>query len=374
MASTCEQLLNLCLKGESWPPELLDRAIEEDSGRALFSTVIERLGDLFEPKLCDTYADLMAAVIRRVCPELVPRTRRFSGSRAAPSSAARVYVLSRITLGADVAVTSVILGAVKRRYPGAEILFAGPRKNFELFEADPRIRHFPAPYSRGGALADRLLASAALWFDDGMVVDPDSRLTQLGMIRVCPDDAYVFFESRSYGGEGGDRLPDLASRWARETFGIEDARPFVAPRPVQGPPADITVSLGVGDNFAKRLDDDFERELVKILASIGAFVLVDKGATAEERRRVERALQPGTRTHEGPFAPFAAEIARSKLFVGYDSAAGHVASACGVPLISIANGFASERMFQRWRPNGVIVRGPNPLEQVREALRGLSLL
>ena len=56
------------------------------------------------------------------------------------------------------------------------------------------------------------------------------------------------------------------------------------------------------------------------------------------------------RTHDGAFAPFAAQIARSKLFVGYDSAGGHVASACGVPLISIAKGFASERMAARWRP------------------------
>ena len=52
-------------------------------------------------------------------------------------------------------------------------------------------------------------------------------------------------------------------------------------------------------------------------------------------------------THSGAFAPFAAEIARSRLFVGYDSAAGHVASACGVPLISIATGFATERMAAR---------------------------
>ena len=56
MASTCNELLDLCLRGESWSPELLDRAIAEDEGRALFSIVVERLGDLFEPRLCDVYA------------------------------------------------------------------------------------------------------------------------------------------------------------------------------------------------------------------------------------------------------------------------------------------------------------------------------
>jgi Glycosyltransferase family 9 (heptosyltransferase) len=330
------------------------------------SIVVERLADLFEPRLCDVYARLFFDVIARVCPELVPRIRRVTGSTSPWPAAQRVYVLSRITLGADVAVTSVLLDAAKRRYPSAEIVFAGPRKNYELFEADPRIVHREVSYARGGSLLDRLEASAALWFDDGIVIDPDSRLTQLGLIRICPDERYCLFESRSYGGNANERLPDLAARWADDP----DAQPYVAPRPATGPPADITVSLGVGENPAKRLDDHFERELLKLLAATGASVLVDKGGSSAERERVERALLPGMRTHEGAFAPFAAEIARSKLFVGYDSAGGHVASACGAPLISVACGFASERMLARWRPKGTIVRGdsPDPLGEVRRAL------
>ena len=51
--------------------------------------------------------------------------------------------------------------------PSAEIVFAGPRKNYELFEADPRIAHREVAYARGGSLRDRLQASADLWFDDG---------------------------------------------------------------------------------------------------------------------------------------------------------------------------------------------------------------
>ena len=365
MASICSELLDLCLRDEPWSRELLDRAIAEDDGRLLMSIVVERLGDLFEPRLCDSYARLFSEVIARVCPELIPRTRRASSKQPA-KSAERVYVLSRITLGADVAVTGVLLDAAKRRYPSAEIIFAGPRKNYELFEADPRIAHRQIAYARGGARRDRLQASAALWFDDGLVIDPDSRLTQLGLIRVCPDDRYQFFESRSCGGNANGRLPDLAARWADDT----EARPYVAPRPAAGPPADITVSLGVGENPAKRLDDDFERELLRLLAATGATILVDKGGSAAERERVERALTQGTRTHDGAFASFAAEIARSKLFVGYDSAAGHVASACGIPLISIAKGFVSERMAARWRPLGTVIDGdaPDVLDQVRHAL------
>ena len=349
MENTCNELLEYCLRGEPWPDELLDRALAVDEGRALLSIVVERLGDLFEPRLCDTYERLFTQVIERVCPELRPRIRRENRQCAPPQSADRVYVLSRVTLGADVAVTSVLMDAAKRRYPSAEIVFVGPRKSYELFEADARVRHRPAPYARGGTLVERLRASAALRLEDGIVIDSDSRLTQLGLISVCDERDYFFFPSRAYPGE---RLPDIAAAWAHEVFGIEGAKPYIAPLPSAEPPADITVSLGVGENSAKRVDEDFEHELLRVLAEIGASVLVDKGGSAEERERVERAVLPGMRTHDGAFAPFAAQIARSKLYVGYDSAGGHVASACGIPLISIAKGFASERAAARWRPKG----------------------
>jgi hypothetical protein len=365
-----QQLLGFCLRQEPWPSDLLDRAIAEDDGRVLLSIVVERLGDLFEPALCRTYEQLFRQVIERTAPDLIPRLRTHAPPHAAPLSAKRVYVLSRITLGADVAVTSVLLDAAKRRYPKAEVIFVGPRKSYEMFEADPRIRHFPAPYARGGALLDRLRASAGLQFDDGIVIDPDSRLTQLGLISICDERSYFFFESRSYGGDGSESLPSLASRWAQEILGVEDARAFVAPLSSTEPPADITVSLGVGENASKRLDDDFERDLLRALAETGTSVLIDKGASAEEHARVERAVLPGMRTHDGAFAPFAAQIARSKLYVGYDSAGQHVASACGVPLISIFKGFVSERMFARWRPEGIVIRGDSDhvLEQVRAAI------
>jgi hypothetical protein len=365
-----QRLLAHCLRNEPWTSELLDHAIAEDEGRALLSVVVERLGDLFEPALCRTYERLFTQVIERACSELIPRLRNQSVSHSAPASANRVYVLSRITLGADVAVTSVLLDAAKQRYPDAEIVFVGPRKSYEMFEADLRIRHFPAPYARSGALIDRLRASASLRFDDGIVIDPDSRLTQLGLISVCDEKNYFFFESRSYGGSDSKTLPVLASLWAEEMFGIPNARAFVAPLPSADPPADITVSLGVGENSAKRIGGDFERDLLRALAETGGSVLVDKGGTGEEHDRVERAVLPGMRTHHGAFAPFASQIARSKLYVGYDSAGQHVASACGTAQISIFKGFVSERFFSRWRHYGTVIRGdsPNVIGQVRSAI------
>jgi hypothetical protein len=364
LASICDELLGYCLRGEAWPSELLDRAIAVDEGRALLSIVVERLADLFEPRLTEVYRPLFTQVVERVAPELCPRLR-YGGRATAPRSIERVYVLSRVTLGADVAVTSVMLDAMKRRYPEARIVFVAPRKSYEMFAADRRIEHLEAPYARNGSLAERLRASARLWFDDGIVIDPDSRLTQLGLISVCDESRYFFFESRSVEGKG--RLPELAAAWVRSVFSVE-ARPYVAVPAVECEGADVTVSLGVGENPAKRLGDEFERELMKMLA--GRRVLIDLGGSAEERERVERALHPGMRTHDGSFASFAGEIARSKLYIGYDSAGGHVASACGVPSICVFAGAVSDRFIERWRPAGVVIRGEHPdvLGEVRRAL------
>ena len=366
----CEELLGLCLDGKEWTAELLDQALAINEGRAFLSVVVERLGDLFEPRLCAVYDRLFAEAIERVLPELGARIRRGTAAPPQPPDVAeRVYVLSRVTLGADVAVTSVLLDAAKRRYPRAEIVFVGPGKCYELF-ADERLHHFAAPYARSGSLTERLQASGLLWIERGIVIDPDSRISQLGLISICSEEHYFHFPSRLYGGESLDRLPDLAARWAQEVFGVKNAQPYIAPEPSTEEAADVTVSLGVGENEAKRVGDDFERDLLRLLAATGASLLVDKGGNVEEASRVERALPPGARTHQGDFAPFAAQITRSRLYVGYDSAGGHVASACGVPVISIAKGFVSERMAARWKPIGAVVDGNDPqvLQKIRDIL------
>jgi ADP-heptose:LPS heptosyltransferase len=290
---------------------------------------------------------------------------------------ARVVVLSRVTLGADVAVTSVLMNAAKRRYPEAAIVFAGPRKNYELFAGDPRIAHAPIEYRRGSlherlAAWDEVKAAAA---GDCVVIDADSRLTQLGLLPVGDAARYHLFDSRSYGAESDASLPDLAARWSAETFGIADARPWVAPvgGDIDLPRNYIAISLGVGENPAKRIADPFERDLLAMLGARGPLV-IDKGAGGEEAARVERAACGSATFWEGSFAGFARIIAGSSLYVGYDSAGQHVAAACGVPLISVFAGWAAPRMLDRWRPKGTVIRVEDPdpavvLAQVRATLK-----
>ena len=360
--SLARQLLEHCLAAKPWPEKLLDELLECGGDAALFRIVVERLGDLFEPGLCTVYADLFSEVIARRIPGLhadhlmarYERVRRPRSFDRDPDSIRNIFVLSRVTLGADVAITSVLLDAAKRLFRNADFYFAGPKKSWELFAADPRLRHIPIAYGRGGTIAERLSIwpelRDAVCLPNSIIIDPDSRLTQLGLLPICPEEDYYLFESRSYGGDGGDALSQLAARWAAETFGVEDAKPYIATG-IAAEDFASTVSFGVGENAAKRLPDPFEDELLKRLPRP---ILLDKGAGGEEAERAQRAAAKthGVMLWDGSFAGFAAHIERSRLYVGYDSAGGHVAAACGVPLISIFSGFASERTFQRWRPTG----------------------
>ena len=378
MASTscndlAAQLLACCLKGERWPSGLLDQLTTPACADALFRVVVERLADLFEPRLCDTYADLFSEVIAVAVPELqaaelrarydrIRWPRRFQGDA---SRVKNVFVLSRITLGADAAITSVLLDAARQRFPHARTWLVGSQKSWELFAGKRPLAHAPLSYRRAGSIRDRLAAwqdlKRVLSAPHSIVLDPDSRLTQLGLLPVCPEENYYFLESRAYEAGSDDPLPQLASRWAGQIFGIEGAAPWIAPKTAEsieipGRPL-VTMSFGVGDNSAKRIADPFEAEIVGYLAR-HAYVLIDEGAGGEEAERVARAAAksgaPPQRVHtcRGSFAAFASAIARSDLYVGYDSAGQHIAAACGVPLVSIFAGFPSPRFFSRWRPWG----------------------
>lgn len=362
MTSLSEKELEQLIRRAASPDEETALA----ATRALFRQVIEPNCDSFDPAAVLRYVALFAKLIADILPgyeagALIGRYQRVRKPRRYEGEPERICVLSRVTLGADVAVTSVLLDAAKRRFPQAEICLAGPPKNLELFAADLRIIPLPVPYSRSGTLRERLLASQALRgvVDDPrtLVIDPDSRLTQLGLIPVCDDDRYLFFESRAYRSESGVPLSLLAAEWARKALGIARARAYLLPAETAERVA-ITISLGVGENAEKRIGDDAEWAAVSKLVSLGHPVLIDRGAGGEEAARVDHLMGKlrnphNVRLHEGSFASFAGHIMRSRLYFGYDSAGQHVAAASGVPLVTLFAGYACESTFARWRPSGL---------------------
>jgi ADP-heptose:LPS heptosyltransferase len=399
----------------------------------LFPLVIERLGDAFTPAACTIYNRLFAQVIDhcRRRPEgkaldqrlrdfglltqadvlaRASRVREFKHfDRRQTAQVKKAFVLSRVTLGADIAVTSVALACLKQVLPTAGITLVANTKALELFAGDPRIRLCPIEYPRGGGLVERLAswertAEALQRETDGLspaeyiVIDPDSRLTQLGLLPLVPDDrAYFFFESRSYQAEGLGAIGALTSHWLQQTFGVtEPFYPYCAPAQsdttavadILGP-ADrrpvrpvVSVNLGVGANPAKRLPDPFEFRLLRRILGAGAAVILDQGGDVEEARRIAQLIaalqEEGFRTlaldrigentsrpsklagaqlltWHGGIGRLAALIARSDVYIGYDSAGQHIAAALAVPTIDLFTGFTSPRMPERWAPHG---RGP----------------
>ncbi|MGI8989596.1 MAG: hypothetical protein ACR2I2_08440 [Bryobacteraceae bacterium] len=380
-------LLRYCLDGRAWPKELLHELVDE-CPEEFFRVVVEGLADLFEPRLCDTYAVLFSEAIEYVLPELgagalVERYNRVRRGRICSADPKHVFVLSRVTLGADIKITNIVLEATKRRFPEASIYFVGGRKAAELF---PGVDRVPIEYPRGGSLRERLASwremAARLSIPGSIVIDPDSRLTQLGLLPVCAEENYFFFESRAYGGAGDEDLSALARRWVSETLGVSD----VSAPSRSGHGDGIAISLGTGGNPLKRIADPFESELLRLVAQKPGTIRIDKGAGGEEAVRVDRAIAHSgidrNRVHawEGSFAGFADLIARSRVYIGYDSAGQHAAAVRGVPLLAIFAGFPSHRMFQRWRPTGpggieiVKVENPDPvavLAQVKKSLDSL---
>jgi ADP-heptose:LPS heptosyltransferase len=190
------------------------------------------------------------------------------------------------------------------------------------------------------------------------------------LLPVCDDERYYFFESRSYGANTTDSLGSLARRWAEETFGIADAQAFISTKVAPQIAADVAVSFGVGENPAKGMPHPFEQELLSGLARRGLRVVVDSGPGGEEAERVRRAVGiDAVRIFDGSFAQFAAIIAASRLYIGYDSAGQHVAAACGVPLVTIFAGSPCPRFTARWRPTG-----PGPIHLIHADKTGDSTL
>ncbi len=341
-------------------------------GSAWFTNFVEPLADSFDPVNAVRYVSLFCSVLEPITGasaeamatryERVRRPKRFSGPD--PQD---VFVLSRVTLGADIAIAGVLLYAAKLKFPNARIWFTGPVKSYELFAADPRILHAPAPYNRSGSIRERIQASLDLArvvdHPGAIVLDPDSRLTQLGLVPVCPEDQYYFFETR-FSDEPGS-LSQMATRWVEATFGIAGARPYIAPPPVEAF-ASITVSLGVGGNSAKRVPDPFERMFMEELSRTGIGVLVDKGAGGEESERVMRAVDglPFISVFDGSFAEFAGHIAQSLGYAGYDSAGQHAAAAAGIPLVAVFAGYPNARFLERWHPTGP---GPVRIKRASDA-------
>ena len=421
-----EGALLLCELATLPDPELAGAGVD-----GIFRNVIESMGDAFEARLCDLYIKFFAQVLE-YCrtlssagwldhrlrhfgllteEDLICRAERVRGvsrlpAQEDPEKIRKILVLSRVTLGADVAITSVVLRKMMQAFPRAQVaLLAGPKAAL-LFAGENSVVVCPVEYPRGGSLIDRLAAWPAvvdtvqeqiegLQPGEYVVVDPDSRLTQLGMLPVVADESrYHFFGSRSFSRPGLETLAELTAAWLEEVFGPADRQECLFYPWVSLPPEAkafaravraalpagrwASVNLGVGENPRKRIEGAFEQRLLSELLGAGWRIFLDKGEGGEETARVKHLLSrlrearrkvqeideegagkstyfagaPDVVAWRGSLAGFGALIGVSDLYIGYDSACQHIAAALGVSTVDIFAGFRSPRMVQRWRPSG----------------------
>ena len=419
---------------------LEDPCLAEPGLKATFPLLIEKLCDSFEPAACALYDRVIAQMITecRTLPNanrldtalrkfglnyesdlLYRKTRLVDPAKHLAeeerSKVRKVLVLSRITLGADVAATSIVIQMAKDFFSNAEIIMISPAKATELFGGNAALRVHPIPYRTQGGLVDRLQTwlpvldavnreTQGLDPREMIIIDPDSRLLQLGFLPVVSDESrYFFFESRAWAAstDGADHksISEITSAWFERTFGGAYANkqqlfPTVSLREsdiIQGRKLVeklrdhahrkiIAISFGDGGNPAKRVDNSFELELLLYLLQDGCSVVLDKGFGEEEEGRANRILDladqkgfphlevnstnadsiassqglPSSRclSWHGNIGAWAGLIAASDEYIGYDSAGQHIAAALQVPVIDLFVEASTPLFRQRWRPSG----------------------
>jgi len=336
-----------------------DPRVAGSAARAVFKSLIERLADSFEPENVLLYnrvfSQLVQALRRHPCAEPIDSELTNFGLDSEEQMLARadrlrhvqkldglhgwsqhlkcVLVLSRVTLGADVAITSVILERMEALFPSAEIILLGGPKSAELFGGDSRVRLEEIAYRRGGTTIERFLSwtklvnrvrsiTKDLTRREYLIIDPDTRLTQLGLLPISEltnsehqaknDETsnYLFFPSREYHHDTSLSLGELTSAWLDEVFGenepsyprislnridIESARKLTSQLRGQTGRRIVAVNFGTGGNCLKSVSESFEASIVSHFIREGLAVVFDKGAGDEEARRAEAVLAEATR-------------------------------------------------------------------------------
>lgn len=381
--------------------------VERSAGiGALFGGLVEPLNDGFTPAGRAGYARWFARICWRIGsrdPRIAERLAtlgvsdeaalhaRYQAARrsppSAPATARKIVVLSRVTIGADLLLTTVALQRLKARYPDAELTVLGDGKLQALVGGLPGVQVRPLAYGRRGPLRERLaswlaLVDAVAGEQPDLVFAPDSRLDQLGILPVVADPArYALWENVLPDGArmslarsldaflarwlGQPATPPVEPRTALDTPTAtqrERFRALIGPRPI------AAVKLDHGGNPAKSLPRAAEVLLLAHLRSLGWRILIDRGfGPAETANNDSLLAEAGLAAvdladadvstaevlrFEGSIGGWAAALACCGLAVSYDSVGHHLAAGLGVPVVTAFTGHADERFAAAWEPHG----------------------
>jgi len=400
--------------------------LDNIASSALFGLIVEKLCDDFEELPVELYSRIMCQVISfcRTLPAgraldealtgfgltssdhlyqraVATHTRQY---RHDPGRAPeRIVLLSRVTIGADVAILSVMIQRLRKLFPQADIVLVGNNKLRSLFDSDSKVRLRELNYARRGGLFERFASWHATLAilreemptageDDVLVIDPDSRISQLGVLPLLHADNYLFFNTRDHTLSATDRcMAERTNDWMDAVFGVSDfcyPTVWIPPTVMQaaqsrmdllrasGAHRVLTMNLGVGQNPRKRVNLEFEKRLLAALANIPATVVVlDRGFGADEAERsavlIRHARECGLAGLEAHFGAknfpsiahgvlsvecgigeMAALIAHSDEYIGYDSACQHIAAATKTATLTIFAGSNNTNFVRRWSACG----------------------
>ena len=403
-----------------------DPKLINPSAEALFSIIVESLCDDFEELQTATYNKVMAQVITfcRNVPagkeldlslnnfgiyspkDLLDRINKIRiDNKSLPSqkSIKKIILLSRVTIGADVAITSVVFQRLTMIFPEAEFVLIGSGKLEELYGGNPEIKIRKLRYSKKGGLLERLSSwhsalkiiqeeMASCPAEEAIVIDPDSRLSQLGVLPLVPLDRYFFFDSRSDSSLNKTMsMPELANSWLDQVIGeknfcypkvwipnsyMDTATHFCKMLRNKGAERIIVINFGVGGNPRKRVGRRLEEELLlTLLQEPNTVILLDKGFGDEELDYTNTLINTvknqgysvfhsyfgsedavsfgwGVIGIQSRIGEIAALIAKCDEFIGYDSACQHIAAALETPCLTIFAGSNNMRFIRRWSAYG----------------------
>jgi ADP-heptose:LPS heptosyltransferase len=310
-------------------------------------------------------------------------------------------VLSRVTIGADILLSSVALQRLHQKYPQAELVLLGDGKLQGLFGGLPMVRVRPISYARRGPLRERLaswqaVVAAVAEEKADLVLAPDSRLDQLGLLPVGDEARYLLWENLQAEGAAPQSLALLLDRWLARTLALPET-PAVAPRVALEANAEAVrtrlqaafgaaplaaVKLDHGGNAAKSLPKAAEVAILRRLRELGWRILLDRGFGTDELansdallaelgwtavdiddsgkglgRAVDN-LAPGSLAHaplirfHGSISGWAAALACCGHALSYDSVGHHLAGALGIPVTVAFTGHGDPAFPIAWQPRG----------------------
>jgi len=313
---------------------LEDSELNKIGIKHLFVDMVEKFNDTYELDKRLSYYTLFSQVIDLCRPlskkldehlsqfdingeaDLVARNKRIRNKKAWNSSdnsePDKILVLSRVTFGADIAITSLAFAKMQRMFPEAEIVFIAPPLAEPLFAGNPKLKFRSLEYSRKGNLVGRLESWLELLevveeeiktADSYLVIDPDSRLCQVGLLPLTQKDQGYYFYEPSFDQK---LLAQDFAQWLDEKFEEKDPEVIYSKLYLQSEDEEkagqlfeklkfkkpvIGIHFGTAGEESKQMSLEFEEQLITSLIKEGLQILLYKGAGEKEEERTEKLFE-----------------------------------------------------------------------------------